>query len=551
MNHAQNLVINSDSDYITVTAGPGSGKTTTAIGRISRLIRDGCPASQIVAITFTNVAAREIEIRLAKAVGATVSLGYAGTLHGFLLRLIQTHAKVIGYQSGIVVIDEADKESLITSLIKSHRWNGSKTAIEKQIAAGPVNAGKRKEEILALDYYASLRRGNSMDFDAILYYGLQLVKRTGPLPYQHLFVDEYQDSGELDVKIYHALQIPNRIFIGDSDQSIFGFRGARPDIMVAQMESAKGYKVVLETNYRCGKNICEVANRLIRNNTNRFDKKTVSGVDYDGAVYIREFDSAVAEMNYIASEIDRSGKPPESFAVLTRSNAQARELASFLEAVGIKVARKSAKCYPNGWHQMLALLKFLSSPDNDDLAADWLQCISGEPAAKSARRKAAESFSSINQIMFKIVPPLTLAAAQSYIRDSNLSPDSLAYAFRASQRLHCPESASVSELLHVLNTEDLSDEAEQAGVTVCTIHKAKGREWDSVYMPGMEQGMLPLTSDRADLEEERRLAFVGVTRAKETLVISHCKRRAKEWLGEVQQIPSQFIQEMMLRPESA
>lgn len=544
MNAIQTAVIESDSDYITVTAGPGSGKTTTAIGRIARLIREGCPASKIVAITFTNAAAREIEIRLAKSVGATVSLGYAGTLHGFMLRLIQTHASLIGYQSGIVIIDDADKQALVEKLVINHRWNGSKTAIEKQIAAGPVNAGKRKEEILALDYYANLRRANSMDFDAILFYGLELANKIGPLPYQHLFVDEYQDSGELDVKIYHALQIPNRIFIGDSDQSIFGFRGARPDIMVAQMESAKGYKVVLETNYRCGKNICEAANRLIRYNVNRFDKRTVSGVDYEGAVYVRSFENAVAEMNYIAGEIDRSGIELENFAVLTRSNAQAREFASFLSSIGIKVARKSAKCYPNGWHQMITLLKFLSSPDNDDLAADWLQCISGEPAAKLARRKAAEGFTSINQIMFKIVPPLTLTQAQIYIRESNLSPDSIALAFKASQRLHRPEAASVSELLHVLNTEDLSDEAEQPGVTVCTIHKAKGREWDCVYLPGMEQGNLPLVREGADIEEERRLAFVAITRAKKSLFISHCQSRTKEWKGEVLQTPSQFITEI-------
>lgn len=544
MNTIQQRVVDLDCDYITVTAGPGSGKTTTAIGRICRLIKDGCLPAQIVAITFTNTAAREIELRLSKQLGNAVALGYAGTLHGFLLRMMQSSAKLIGYQPGIIVIDDSDKEKMIQSLIKSHQWKGSKAEIEKQIAAGPFNEGKRKEEILARDYYAKLRRSNSMDFDAILYYGLELVKVIGPLPYLHLFVDEYQDSGELDAKIYHALQIKNRVFIGDSDQSVFGFRGARPDIMVAQMESERGYKFVLQENYRCGQNICEAANRLISRNTRRFPKVTVSATPYEGAVYVRDFETAVAEMNYIAGEIERSKmRQPEDFAVLTRSNAQAREFASFLEAVGIRVARKSARCYPNGWHQMITLLKFLSNPDNDELAADWLACTSGEPAAKNARKKAAEGFTSINQILFRIKSPMTLLAADSYIRESNISPEALSYVFRAAQRLHDPKNASVAELLYMINTEDLSDEAEQPGVTVCTIHKAKGREWDTVYMPGMEQGQLPITGDRADIEEERRLAFVGFTRAKQALLISHCRRRTKEWKGEVIQTPSQFILE--------
>lgn len=548
MNAIQQKVVDSDSDYITVTAGPGSGKTTTAIARICRLIKDGCSPAKIVAITFTNTAAREIELRLSKQMGGTIALGYAGTLHGFLLRMMQASAKLIGYQPGITVIDDSDKEKAIAALIKSHRWNGSKTEILKQIAAGPFNEGKRKEEILARDYYAGLRRANSMDFDAILFYGLELVNKIGPLDYLHLFVDEYQDSGELDAVIYHALQIKNRVFIGDSDQSIFGFRGARPDIMVAQMESERGYKFVLQENYRCGRNICDAANRLISHNVNRFPKVTISATPYEGAVYVRAFETAVSEMNYIAGEIERSMKDPEDFAVLTRSNGHAREIASFLEAVGIKVARKSARCYPNGWHQLIALLKFLSNPDNDELAADWLTCISGEPAAKNARKKAAEGFTSINQILFRIKSPLTLLAADSYIRESNLSPEALSYAFRAAQRLHDPKNASVAELLYMLNTEDLSDEAEQPGVTVCTIHKAKGREWDTVYMPGVEQGQLPITGERGDIEEERRLAFVGVTRAKRALIISHCQRRTKEWKGEVIQTPSQFILEICQKP---
>lgn len=548
MTTAQSQIIDSDSPLITVTAGPGSGKTTTLIARIVRLISGGCLPSEIIAITFTNAAAREIEERLSKALGAQTRLGYAGTLHGFLLRLLNQHGRLIGFRSGIVVLDDADTEATLEQLKKAHRWKGTDEALKKQIELGPFNGGGTKEEIIALDYYRGIKKSNAISLDGILFYGLELLKKIGVLPYQHLFVDEYQDSGELDAKIYAAMLIPNRMFIGDSDQSIFGFRGAKPEIMTAQMFSEQGFKAVLEDNFRCGENICIFASNLISYNADRFPKVTRSATGFHSIVWCLDFDNAIAEMNWIAGEIDRSGKPPESFAILTRTNAQASELASFIESVGIRVARKSAKRFPNGYHQLIALLQFLSDPDNDTFAYKWIALNRNKEAADKLAQSAAKSFTSLNQMSYQLTPNISPAMAIFLAPESGIHQESVDLLKLAASKL--PATATISELACLLNLEDFSDEAEAKGVTVCTIHKAKGREWENVYMPGFEQGFIPMTSKGSDLQEERRLAFVGITRAKQNLFLSHCRTRHTQWKGYEQRTPSQFIQEMKVKNES-
>lgn len=551
MTTAQQQIIDSDSSLITVTAGPGSGKTTTLIARIVRLIKNGCMPAQIIAITFTNAAAREIEERLSKSLGAQTRLGYAGTLHGFLLRLLNQHGRLVGYRSGIVVLDDADTEAKIEQLMQAHRWKGTADALKKQIELGPFNAGRTKEEIIALDYYRGIKQSNAISFDGILFYGLELLKKIGGLPFQHLFVDEYQDSGELDAEIYATMNILNRMFIGDSDQSIFGFRGAKPEIMTAQMFSPKGFKAVLEDNFRCGSNICMWASNLISYNTDRFPKVTRSATGFNGNVWCREFDNAIAEMNWIAGEIDRSGRPLESFAILTRTNAQAGEIASFIESVGIRVARKSAKRFPNGFHQLIALLQFLSDPDNDTFAYKWVGLQQNKEAADKIAQSAAKAFTSINQMSYKFDPNISPVMAIFIASESGIHQESVSLLKQASRRL--TESATISELacLLNLNLEDFSDESEQVGVTVCTLHKSKGREWENVYIPGFEQGLIPMTSKGSDLKEERRLAFVGITRAKHNLFLSHCKTRHLQWKGQEQRTPSQFIQELKVKNGTA
>lgn len=545
MTSAQNQVIDSNHRQITVTAGPGSGKTTTAIARIVRLIKDsGCHPELIVAITFTNAAAREIESRLSKALGSETRLGYAGTLHGFLLRLLNRQAQLVGYRNDITIIDDADKAAIIDSLKKAHRWKGTQTVLEKEIAKGPYNLDNTKEGILALDYYKTLRQQNAMDLDSILHYGHEFLTKCGTMPYEHLFVDEYQDSGELDAKIYRAMQIINKIFIGDSDQSIFGFRGANPGIMTAQMYATEGFKAVLESNFRCGKNICDAANKLIAHNGDRFPKRTISATGFDGDIYVREFDNAISEMNAIAGEINRSGQPLESFAVLTRTNAQATELGNFLDSVGIKVARRQTRQYPLGFQMLWTLLKYLSNPDSDEFALRWLAESTSKETAASIKTQAAERFTSVNEMSFKYQRNIPLGVAVSIASEAGIARESVEQMKTAIARLHNPHIASVSELCCVMQYDDFSDEKEKPGVKVCTIHKAKGLEWENVYLPGFEQGSLPLTSKGNDIQEERRLAFVAITRAKRKLFISHCKVRNVQWKGDEFRIPSQFIKEM-------
>ena len=254
---AQLAAINSNANRIVVVAGPGSGKTTTSLARMVRLINESVPASAIAAITFTNAAALETESRLANLIPGA-KLGFCGTLHSFMLRLLQTNGPLVGFNRAISIASESFQNELIDTLIEDFRWKGSRKAVVDEIARGPFENVNTPLEVIRGDYYGRMKKAGLIDFDGILFYGLELVRKQFAPGFQHLFVDEFQDSSTIDFQIYQAIKIPNLFIVGDVDQSIYGFRGGNPSLLMRLLESEHGCKFILNENFRSGKEICEI-----------------------------------------------------------------------------------------------------------------------------------------------------------------------------------------------------------------------------------------------------------------------------------------------------
>lgn len=527
----QKMAAESTNPLTLVVAGPGSGKTSTLIARLKWLVQRGIDPKEIVAITFTNDAAQEIEKRL--QVENSERLGFVGTLHSFMLRLLEKNGQ------RATVIDEEQVLEIVAGLITQHRWKGSAVAVTEAIALGPfAHSQGTPLDLIRLDYYQQLRRGNMLDFDSILFYGLSFVERSKTLPYSHVLWDEFQDSSLIDAKIFNKLAIPNKFTVGDDCQSLYAFRGGKPSIFIDMLKSEKGLKVVLEQNFRSDIAICEAANRLIAHNQNRFEKKTVAVSQKTGSVEILpHFGSPVLEMNAIASDI---AKQSGSIAVLTRTNALAGELASFLEAVGVKVKRKTVKAWPAGWRVARALLSVLANPDNDAAAYRFLKLSESEKKANQFKLQALASFTTINQQAWRY-QNTQLSDVSTLFGLHGISLESRHFVEVTIEKL--PAKATINDLLIALARDEGREQDQGEGVTVCTIHASKGREFDTVYLPAFEQGIIP--SGRADIEEERRCAFVAITRARHRLVITHCqKRRVNQWQKDETATPSQFLSEI-------
>ena len=220
----QKQAIQSQSAKILCLASPGAGKTMVLCERIRYLITSGTAPAEIVVLTFTNAAAREIQKRI-----GDVKLSYTGTLHGFMLRLCTAHASAIGYGGKISVVDADQAEDFLIAVVAKLKLKATKGEIETAIALGPrALCNGTPASLIASDYFRTMRKNGLMDFDMVLHYGLEVAGYTGWMKTEpkHLLVDEAQDSAEIDFQIYASLPIPNKFLVGDCDQRIFSFRGS-------------------------------------------------------------------------------------------------------------------------------------------------------------------------------------------------------------------------------------------------------------------------------------------------------------------------------------
>lgn len=548
----QTAAIQTKHSTTLVIAGAGSGKTRTLIARIEYLLNHGVNPADIVCITFTNAAAQEIQKRVNDMADDSLSnsqverefkLGYCGTLHSFMLRLIREKGNMVGLMGQFAVADEDQREKIIEDIIARTKWTGSRAALEKEIdkgpMTGPATARLDKIQIIAQGFYQTLRTAGLLDFNSILHYGLQILQLGIALPFKYLFVDEFQDSGDLDFEIYRKLDVANKFFVGDPDQSIYSFRGGNVRNIIRLAQSA--FVLRLEKNYRSAKNICKAAQALIVLNTERVEKKTVAVTEDFGSVELwANIDAPGREVAMIARDMEAF--PENKCAVLVRSNYLAREYARLLTDHGVKVSRKEFDKFPEDWKRTRLFISLLTNPYSDVIAKMYLSLKSGDGVAAQIARRAEATMQSINEVHFKLEPQTAVADVCGKLVTEGISEESRQRVLDSIRTL--PAGSEVIDLNFALGRDLAHRDEVGEGVTVTTIHSAKGREWHTVFLPAFEQSIIPGSRQGANIEEERRLAYVAFTRAQRRLIIYFCKERATEWSRRpVAAEPSQFIEE--------
>ena len=554
----QQKAVDSDSPHIAAISCPGSGKTTTLIARLVRLIRGGANPMHMIVITFTNSAANEIKSRLDAQLEG-VELNYCGTLHGFILRLLKAHGRQIGLRN-VSMLDEEQQEKFFKAVASDLKLKATATAIKEQLAHGPkMFLGRQTRtlsdvELIAQEYYQRLLQHGLMDFDSLLKFGVVLLETltdTEKNPIQlpladHIFWDEWQDSGDDDAAILKLIPVTNKFIVGDPRQSIYKFRGGNPmhliDLITGRFAAFD--LISLNENFRCDANIVQAANSLIKHNTLRLDESTmVSATSAPGQITSFCAPTENEEVNNIGKLILESGDLKQT-AILLRTNKLVERFIKAFEMRGVPICRREHAAKPNDWQTCRSLVNLLSNPNNDQLAFWWIEQLKDKKFASGVKMAALKAFTSINRHYLKLPESATVAQVVPLLARCGIKPESLALVSKAAAGLD--SGASVAELALALGSEELTAADVGEGVTICTMHASKGREWDRVFIPAFEDGVVPLLSKSSDLEEERRLMFVAITRARHQLFVSYAASRKPMYGGFMPEktTPSRFVAEL-------
>lgn len=611
-----------------VLAGAGSGKTATMTHRIAHLIEQGVSPYNILAVTFTNKAAREMRDRVEKLVGYCPGM-WIMTFHAMSLRILREHADKIGYEKNFVVYDTVDQKSVLKSIYKDKNFDSKDYPypVVSSIISKCKERNIEPDEFLEQEpktysnkvyyevfkaYQTLLKKNNAMDFDDLLLNCYRLlisseeVREEYRRRFKYIMVDEYQDTNHIQYQIIHILAMAHRniCVVGDDDQCIYEWRGADIRNILDFEKDFSGTKVIkLEQNYRSYKNILACANSVIKNNSERKPKKLwADSADGDKIIYNR-VDSDKDEADYVAHEIDflhKLGRGYDDFAVLYRTNAQSRLFEDALKKRRIPYQilsgfsfyeRKETKDMISYMRLVvnpkddLALERVINEPKRgigevtvakykalamvkgqslfelllDDETLDSFPAKSREPlsAMVSAIKMCIEErenlrVSDIYDNLLVRTGYLPALEAQNTVEadgriENLLDFKSFIYDFEE-EKEKAGEEASLDEFLERVSTASDTDKYDELDgkVTLMTIHSAKGLEFPVVFMPGLEDGLFPgfrsLDSEKG-IEEERRLCYVGMTRAREKLIITSAKYRVLYGRGDYTR-ESMFIREI-------
>ena len=645
LNSAQLEAVRTRKGPLLVLAGAGTGKTRVITYRIAELIRTGTAPDRILAVTFTNKAAREMRERaqalLAKEGGRGRKSGpqarpEISTFHSLCVRILRRHARRLGYAENFTIYDRGDQESAARAALRDIRV-GQQTLrpsdLITQIStwkgvgltpAAAEQAAKSDAELLAaaayVRYQAKLRASSAMDFDDLLLLTEQLfvehpeARFAEASRFDHLLIDEYQDTNALQYRIVRALAERHRnlCVVGDDDQSIYGWRGAEVAHILgfgAQWPDAK--VVRLEENYRSTGWIIHLANTLVHHNKTRHDKTLVAArgrgekprfTRYEDETH--EAESVVAEIRERTQRTDEQRVSGNSIAILFRTNEQPRAFEQELRRNGVNYVlvggqsffdRKEVKDLTSYLKVLsnpsdeVALLRIINTPSRGigtstitfllDQAVQagvplWtlLQGAAAHPEVGSGAAAGIQTFSrlidryrarsaaeSLSGVVAALITEIDYnSEIERAYRDPgdqesrrNAVQEFVNAVSNYERRSENPTLAGFLEETMLSGREDQKDDdpRQADSVTLMTLHSAKGLEFPIVYMVGMEEGLLPHKRSvieglsGAEIEEERRLCYVGVTRAREELLLSLCKERTK-WGKPRPQIPSRFLLEM-------
>jgi DNA helicase-2/ATP-dependent DNA helicase PcrA len=573
-----------------VVAGAGSGKTRVLTFRIAYLLATGMARpDEILAVTFTNKAAGEMAERVTALIGTPLAGGFVGTFHRFALQLLRRHPREAGLPQRFAIADEDDQRKILDRILK--RLGISPAELTLRAARSGISRLKNTlegERLAAAGnptlaavweaYQEELRRAGAIDFDDMLVEAVHLleahpaIRSTLAARYRWLLVDEYQDTNAVQARLLRLLggPRPNLTAVGDEDQAIYRFRGARVENILRFEDSYPDATVVtLPRNYRSTEPILRVAAAVIANNLQRRPKQLRSEVGSGGPVTIYQARDETEEASFVADEVEaiRRREPTSSVAVLFRINAQSRPLESELVRRAIPYVVVGGVRF---WERAevrdaLAYLRLLVTPD-DTIAfrraiqvpargiggatLDLLEAASqhsGQPLPAVARQlpegltpRAHTALARFFQLLREL-SALAQDAPPARVVETLLLQSGLAEQYRGEDEEDRARRANLDQLVaaaaeagergldvagfldEVALLSDADVRAEEGAVVLSTLHAAKGLEFDTVFLTGLEDGLLPLRRegrhDPEELEEERRLAYVGMTRARRRLVL--------------------------------
>ena len=644
LNAAQSDAVNTLRGPLLVLAGAGTGKTRVVTFRIANLIRHGIKPNRILAVTFTNKAAKEMQERIAGLLKTkNKDKPETSTFHSLCVRILRRHITKLGYPQQFAIYDRGDQESIAKQVLKEIRINDTalkpsellaKISSWKSSGLGPEAAAaagwSAKDHLASLaygKYQKQLKTLGAVDFDDLLLVTEELfrqfpdVLKTESARFDHLLVDEYQDTNMSQYRIVKGLALPHRnlCVVGDDDQAIYGWRGAEVTHILNFQKDWPDAKVVrLEENYRSTKPIIDWANRLIVFNKHRHGKQLVATHPGEPP-RIMQCKDAETEAKFVVDDIKKrlaAGKRrPGDFAILFRTNDQPRAFEMEMRTAKIPYILIGGQSFfdRKEVRDILAYLKAINRPQDEvplrrilntpprGIGQTTVQKLAESAASQSIplwdvikesrelcsrfEQRTIEALNSFRLTMeeqrrifrteFTVQNLKNLLSAIDYEKEINrLYPDENERSTRwdsvgevvsavAEYIKDAVEDSKPPKLWEFLDNTSLagpdfgSDEKKGLGsnaVTLMTLHAAKGLEFPEVYMVGMEEGTLPhhrsvSSDDVLAADEERRLCYVGITRAKRRLTLTRAVERMK-WGKPRQTIPSRFLYEMTGQAEN-
>lgn len=637
LNEPQRLAVESTEGPVLVLAGAGSGKTSVLTRRVAYLIAEKRVAPwAILAITFTNKAAKEMRDRIEQLVGLSANDIWTTTFHSMCVRILRRDIEKLGYRSGFTILDDGDQLSTVKRILADqnldpkqfdprailsaigHAKNQLKSAARVRDAAG--NPFERVVGEVYLEYERRLRVNHALDFDDLIMKTVELFQAFPDVltfyhnKFYYIHVDEYQDTNHAQYQIVSLLakKRKNLCVVGDSDQAIYGWRGADiENILRFERDYPQAQVIRLEQNYRSTQTILEIANQVIQNNTARKEKNLwTAGEQGDKARLYTAADERL-EARYVAqkiAEMRADGKRYGDIAVLYRTNAQSRVIEEVLLQLGIPYRifgglkfydRREIK-------DVLAYLRLILNPA-DDISLERVVNVPKRGVGEGTLEKLRQ-FSQLYGISMydalaqadaagisgRTLRPLaefaqmidTLTQMRPFLSVTELTEallDKTGYrtALQAEKTLEAearvenldeflsvtsefdyrwdgptPEGSLEAFLAEVALIADVDLQGGrpvvQAGladddqIVMMTLHSAKGLEFPAVFLVGLEEGLFPHTrslNSNKEMEEERRLCYVGITRAKQRLFLTTCSSRTI--FGQFRMcMPSRFLSEM-------
>jgi len=620
LNTAQSEAVKTLDGPLLVLSGAGTGKTRVLTSRLAELVASGIAKPwNILAVTFTNKAAREMKLRVAGLVGPMAEQVWLGTFHALAAKMLRRHADLVGLRSDFTILDTDDQIRLLKQLMEAEdidpkrwparmlggvisRWKDRGLPPEKVGLAEAGDIANGRVRALYERYQTRLITLNAVDFGDLLLHMLSIFTTHADVlaDYQnritHIMVDEYQDT---NVAQYLWLRLltgnrNNLCCVGDDDQSIYGWRGAEVGNILRFESDFIGAKTVrLEENYRSTGHILAAASKIIAHNETRLGKTLYTSADDGEKLRVNGYWDGPDEARNIASQIEtmmKEGVHLSQIAVLVRAGFQTREFEERFIAIGLPYRVVGARFYERAEiRDAIAYLRLIAQPA-DDLAFERIINTPkrglGTASLQAVHIQARSSdkpllAAAIDLVQTEELRPAARNALGSFVQDIKRWRDLAGSTHQADlAKMVLDESGytqmwqldkspdaegrleNLTELInamqdfdslqgfleHIALVTDGDADPEHGEVTLMTLHAAKGLEFDAVFLPGWEEGVFPSqrTMDEngtVGLEEERRLAYVGITRARRDLFISFANSRRihGQWQSS---IPSRFVQEL-------